>query len=196
MIWRRLSGSRRPTPEEPTPGDGQAVRFYRGECQDHQGRSLCDILAWDHARLARSHDYVQWLFPLAEPSDFNSDAPLLGPEDIAEFITDPSLRAALLRAFVLMLSFYGLELEDAAPGPRVVRGENFAGRAPVWLTPQSHQPRRITRILRSAFVLGLPGHARALFECLHAVATEYPYAIGQDSLAYWADAIDLQSAPR
>ena len=42
--------------------------FYRGLKADTEGRSLKEILAWDEDDLEAVHDFIQWLFPLPEPS--------------------------------------------------------------------------------------------------------------------------------
>ena len=59
-----------------TAGD-PLLRFYRLEGPDARGRTLPEIWAWDAARLEGVHDYIQWLFPLPEPSAFNPHAPIL-----------------------------------------------------------------------------------------------------------------------
>ena len=59
------------------------VRFYRGTGFDARGRSLDEVLAWDDERLEDVHDYIQWLFPLDEPSQFTPHAPLLTAESLA-----------------------------------------------------------------------------------------------------------------
>ncbi|TMJ38226.1 MAG: hypothetical protein E6G87_06875, partial [Alphaproteobacteria bacterium] len=57
--------------------------FLTGEGHDHRGRFLADVLAFDNAILERSHDYIQWLFPLPEASRFSAGAPVLSHEEIA-----------------------------------------------------------------------------------------------------------------
>src|SRR5262245_5587601 len=79
--WRR-SGTCRP---EGGKAVSRLLDFYRGEGTDAEGRRLDDILAWRDGRLEAVHDFIQWLFPLPEPSRFNPDAPLLTPHDIAAF---------------------------------------------------------------------------------------------------------------
>ena len=75
-----------PSPER---ADSPLVRFYRGDAPDARGRTLDDILAWDDEQLEAVHDYIQWLFPLDEPSRFNPDAPLLTPADRVAFLQPP-----------------------------------------------------------------------------------------------------------
>src|SRR5688572_4686580 len=92
------------------------VRFYRGEAPDAQGRLLKDILAWNDEQLEEVHDFIQWLFPLREPSQFNAQAPLLTQDDIAAFHSEPVLHANLRRSLERFLGFLGL----AFAGEKVV----------------------------------------------------------------------------
>src|ERR1019366_10448716 len=97
------------------------VDFYRGQKTDTEGRRLEDILAWPDDDLEAVHDFIQWLFPLPEPSQFNPDAPLLTHEDIAAFKSDPILQANLMKSFERILAFLGLSLSEG----KVVVGQNF-----------------------------------------------------------------------
>ena len=72
------------------------IRFYDGTGTDHRGRTLADIHAYDHDALERHHDFIQWLFPLPEPSPVNPLAPRLTAEAIDAFHARPELRRALL----------------------------------------------------------------------------------------------------
>ena len=48
-------------------------------------------------QLEAVHDYIQWLFPLPEPSGFNVAAPVLDRDSIQEFRTRPELQQKLPR---------------------------------------------------------------------------------------------------
>src|SRR5215471_11288802 len=112
-----------------------AVSFLKGEGRDHRGRSFEDVLGFDDSQLERSHDYIQWLFPLPEASRFNADAPVLTPEALAELAASPAAKDNLMRARDRMLAFY--------------RTNDH------WLTPFDHNHLRITRIIRClALILG------------------------------------------
>ena len=153
-----------------------------------------DILAWDNARLEAVHDYIQWLFPLPEPSAFNAVAPVLLAEDIAAFRSDPVLQGRLLAAFRRMLRFYGFELgtdlgTDGAR-PEVLEAHDFAVRTREWLTPGNHNMLRITRVLRCVALLGLPAHARAFLTALERLYDAGSASvIGALTMRYWRDAI-------
>src|SRR5438876_1640 len=83
------------------------VKFYRGKRRDAEGRMIDEIRSWDHKRLEHEHDYIQWLFPLRKPSQFNADAPILTDADIRTFMADERLRKEVVKSFDVMLSFYG-----------------------------------------------------------------------------------------
>src|SRR5271170_590862 len=105
------------------------VDFYRGLTTDTEGRRLEDILVWPDDDLEEIHDFIQWLFPLPEPSQFNPDAPLLSDKDIAAFKSDPLLQANLMKSFERILAFLGLSLSEE----KVVDGPSFTARvADVW----------------------------------------------------------------
>jgi hypothetical protein len=145
--------------------NSRIIGFYSGTEPDHRGRYLQEIQQWAGDQLEGVHDYIQWLFPLPEPSGFNLAAPVLNGESIQEFRTRPDLQEQLRVSFRRMMSFYGL---DARSGEQiaVTRTPNFAAKAKVWLSPANHNHLRITRILRCLSVLGLDAEAKAFFDCL------------------------------
>jgi hypothetical protein len=156
--------------------------FYREQGTDAEGRSLQEILGWDDERLEEVHDFIQWLFPLPEPSRFSPDAPLLSPEDVAAFHAGPALQANLRRSYQRFLAFLGLaEGEDG----RVQEGAAFASRIPdVWAVP-NHNWLRISRVLRSLWLLGLRAESQALYTWLTETHRQHRFPIGSDTFAYW-----------
>src|ERR1700754_1472380 len=110
--------------------------FYKGLGVDAAGRTIEEIWAWDYRRLEMVHDYIQWLFPLPEPSRFNPDAPLLKDADIAAFRADLALQARVRRSLDLMLEFFGLKRH----GSVIARGRDFSFDSPGahWLEPLNH----------------------------------------------------------
>ena len=165
------------------------VAFYRGDGRDHRGRSLSDIHEFDFHELEFNHDYIQWLFPLPEPSGANESAPVLSKEDIAAFESDDSLRRALLQSFEMMMRFYGLDLMVRDGDVEVVRSATFNERSAVWLTSGNHNFLRISRILRSLSLLGLDSHALAFLKCLEAIYAENARTIGNTTVGYWRRAV-------
>jgi hypothetical protein len=165
----------------------RAWQFYSG-ATDHRGRTLSEILAWDDDALEQEHDFIQWLFPLADRSGANPDAPVLTSDEIQRFQQSPEAQGRILSALRRMLSFYGLTMQEGADQIRVIRSAGFAKRKQNWITPFNHNYLRVTRILKSLRLLGLPGHASAFFECLAAIYAENRPAIGEKTFDFWKNA--------
>ena len=169
--------------------ESAVVAFYRGSGRDHRGRSLADIREFDFHELESNHDYIQWLFPLPEPSGANPDAPVLSSRDIAAFNGDDSLRGALLQSFRVMLAFYGLDPRLDAESMKIERSADFDERRRQWLTRGNHNFLRISRMLRSLTLLGLGSQARAFLECLEGIYAEHAATVGSTTIGYWRRAI-------
>jgi hypothetical protein len=145
-----------------------AILYLTGKGYDHRGRSLEDVLAFDDSLIERSHDYIQWLFPLPEASRFNLEAPVLAPEDLVELAASASATDNLRRARDRMLSFYR---------------ENDH-----WLTEFDHNHLRITRIIRClALILGR-SEARGFHDEIKALVAAAGDPVNAQSLRYWREA--------
>jgi hypothetical protein len=163
------------------------VKFYRGEAPDNRGRMLQEIWGWDKDRLEAQHDYIQMLFPLKEPSQFNLHAPLLDDATAERFRSDKVIQANLLRSFQVMLRFYGFRIDENTG--EVVESESFAERAVEWLHPGDHNHLRITRILKCLKRCSLRNEAAEFLQRLEAVAD--PNHVSPASLRYWRDAVGV-----
>jgi hypothetical protein len=163
----------------------QLLNFYRGDGTDSEGRFLEEIWQWSDQDWEQVHDFIQWVFPSTERSQYNPDVPLLSPVDIAAFRNDALLRSRLRRSFERMLAFLGLSRSDAG---RIVEGPNFAERtANVWAY-RNHNWLRITRILRCLSLLGLEDEARAFYDWLADIYRERSFPIPPDTFRYWTAA--------
>ncbi len=166
------------------------VTFYRGRGRDSRGRYLRDVQQQSLGDLESVHDYIQWMFPLPEPSKAVPGSPVLTPEDIEEFRADQGLKSELLKSFDIMLRFYGFELSEAGDQLRVSFAPGFAARSRVWLSPHNHNFLRLTRILRCLSQLGCERQARALLESLRDLYRHHPAEIGSTALRHWELAIE------
>jgi hypothetical protein len=170
----------------------EIIAFYCGTEPDHRGRYLHEIQQWPDRQLEAVHDYIQWLFPLPEPSGFNLAAPLLNRESIQEFQTRPDLKDRLRVSFLRLMKFYGLNVRSGKQ-IAVIRAPNFAAKATVWLSPGNHNHLRITRILRCLSALGLEAEAKAFFDCLSEIYEDEQNkpipAISDETMLYWREAV-------
>ena len=121
----------------------QLTDFYSGEGPDGAGRNIEEILSWGPDRLESVHNYIQWLFPLDEPSNFNPNAPILTQEDVEVFRSNPIYVDNVIRAFKAYITFMELQLtEDNI----VEKAEDFDTVFKVlWAVP-NHNWMRVTRV--------------------------------------------------
>ncbi len=164
------------------------IEFYSGRAPDHAGRFLHEIQQWPDERLEAVHDFIQWLFPLREPSPVNPQAPVPDRATIEAFEAQPELRETLRTSFRRMLRFYGLKMLAGEP-LSIRRAPNFSERSRNWLHPGNHNHLRITRILKSLTLLGLRPEAAALLKCLEEIYAEDPAKISAVSMQFWRGAI-------
>ncbi|WP_013323516.1 opioid growth factor receptor-related protein [Gloeothece verrucosa] len=173
------------------------ILFYKGESStitSHPGKKgylIDEIYNWDFERLEYVHDYIQWLFPLAERSAFNLDAPVLTDEDIECFKNDEDLKTNVLKSFKLMMKFYGFDCDDSRGSVSLKKSNNFQERSKNWLTIKNHNHLRITRILKSLTLLGLNRYALAFFNILNELYQDYKQEISTCSYNYWKEAAQI-----
>jgi hypothetical protein len=132
--------------------NARIIGFLSGERPDGQGRYQRDLLGWTDEQLESVHDFIQWMFPLTEPSPVNPDAPVLDQDTIREIRSRPDLQQSLRASAQRMRQFYA--------GSRH------------WIVPGNHNHLRITRILKSLRLTGLGPEADSFFDWLTAIYNE------------------------
>uniref|UniRef100_A0ACB8F7F4 Uncharacterized protein n=1 Tax=Sphaerodactylus townsendi TaxID=933632 RepID=A0ACB8F7F4_9SAUR len=131
------------------------LSFYKNEISFvPRGLLIEDLLeTWQHdyATLEENHSYIQWLFPLREQG-MNWRAKLLTCNEIKAFRKSEEVMDRFVRAYKLMLGFYGIELIDEKEG-ELRRADNYLER--FWnLNQYTHNNLRITRILKCLGEMG------------------------------------------
>jgi hypothetical protein len=145
-----------------------ATRFLDGSGVDGAGRSHAEVLALGDRELEARHDFIQWLFPLAEASAAVPGSPVLSAEDVEAIRGSPAAQAALRAGAERMLAFY--------------RATDH------WLVPFDHNHLRITRIVRSLRLLVGDAEADAFRAAVLERVRETGGPINARSLGYWAEA--------
>lgn len=163
------------------------LRFYIGSHPDNRGRMLAEILSQDDVWLERTHDYIQWLFPLADVSGANPDAPLVDGPTKEAFRHDEQLRLHLLASLQRMLRFLGLGM---SPTGTIGKAGNWSSRKVEWFTFDTHNSLRITRMIKSLALLGLDPEAQELRQVvLHLCAQEPDCGISDTTRRFWEQSI-------
>lgn len=142
--------------------------FYRG-AKHPRGLTFEEALALPNTTWESCHDFVQWFFPLPEPSKMHPDAPTLSIEEFQAFHDDVILRANLRKA--------------------VARYERFLKEYWGWRRPQDHNHLRITRVIRCMVLAGMAHGAEDFYDSVHAILGNTADILPQATLAYWREAL-------
>ncbi|KQY80299.1 opioid growth factor receptor-related protein [Brevundimonas sp. Root1423] len=142
--------------------------FLEGEGPDARGRTLFDVLAMDNVALERNHDFIQWLFPLREPSRAVPEAPVLADTEVEAIRESVMAQCALAAATDRMDAFYRATHD--------------------WLMPNDHNHLRITRIIRSLRLLVGDEQADAFRAAIMARVEATRAPVSARSRGYWATA--------
>jgi hypothetical protein len=126
------------------------------------------VLGFSDEQLENTHDYIQWLFPLATRSGAQPDAPVLTEAEAAAIRGDPRAMETLQHATDRMLRFY----RDTAD----------------WLSLYDHNHLRITRIIRSLKMLAGAAAARQFHEAILTLHAAAGAPVNARSLHFWEDA--------
>ena len=109
------------------------VGFLEGRTPDGRGRILAMLLQQTDHQAETTHDYIQWLFPLKEPSRSVNGAPVLTDLDIDEIRQSSLAQANLVKSARWFLG--------------VLERNNL------WVTKYNHNHLRITRVIKSLRLL-------------------------------------------
>lgn len=149
-------------------------RFYAGVAPDHRDRLFEDILKFSDEDLEDVHDYIQWLFPLPEPSAYNPWAPLLSEADIANFKADPQLRQQAYKAFQRWFAY--------------LEGNKH------WCAPRDHNHLRITRVIRFLVLTDQVEEARQLHAKTEEMMLAHSPSFPDQTRYYWREALNPNPA--
>jgi len=142
------------------------LRFYASQGTDAAGRNLDDYRGFTVGQMEGIHDFIQWMFPLPEPSQWNPDAPLLTPHDVKRFSEGAVLKAAVTES---RIQFQG-----------------FLQRTTAWHRPSDHNHLRITRALKFLTLVGHVEDARQLFN----YCWETHPGVPARTEKFWREALD------
>ena len=144
------------------------LAFLEGEGTDARGRTIFDVLSFDDAALENTHDYIQWLFPLTEPSSTVPDSPVLTEDEATAVFDSVMAQCTLAAATDRMAAFY--------------RNNDH------WLKSADHNHLRITRIIRALRRLRGDAEAEAFRAAILAKVDTTGAPISTRSRGYWQTA--------
>lgn len=152
--------------------NNKLIQFYCNDMASSSNHYLNDLFIWNNEAWDRHHDFIQWIFPLIEPSQFNPDAPLLDKETIIFLRNSEIFKENFLLILDRTYSFLGFHSRNSKP---------------FWVTPNNHNQLRITRILTSCKLLS-DIDIMPFFNWLNKLAENNPESISKVTLDFWKNA--------
>ena len=146
----------------------EIVSFLEGKTPDHRGRILAMLLQQTDHQAETTHDYIQWLFPLDEPSRSVNGAPVLTELEIDEIRQSSLAQANLAKSARWFLGF--LERNDH------------------WITKYNHNHLRITRAIKSLRLLTSDQAADEFRDKVLALAGDNLNLVDQKARGFWRSA--------
>ena len=144
------------------------VGFLEGKIPDHRGRLLSMLWKQTDDDAENSHDYIQWMFPLDEPSQAVNGAPVLNDFDIDEIRENQLAIGNLEESASWFLGF--LERNDH------------------WIVNYDNNHLRITRAIKSLRLLASDLVADAFRSKVIELAGDNLSLIDQKARDFWASA--------
>ncbi|MGI2260284.1 opioid growth factor receptor-related protein [Shewanella sp. GXUN23E] len=160
------------------------VKFFRGEIADARGNTIDTYQQYADIWLEHDHKYIQLLFPIDTGTRFNRHAPLANEFTVAAFAADPALKAGHLKSLDRLLAYYGMRREDSQV---FAAGEIIPKNCP-WLKWHDHNQLRLTRIMRSIWLLTDRALAYAIRDFILHHARHYESGeVRAITLSHWAN---------
>ena len=148
--------------------DNAVLGFLNGTAADIHGRTFDDVMAFSDEQIERTHNFVQWLFPLNEPSLSVPGSPCLSDAEITT-IKDSGVAVANLN----MAANWFLDF--------LVRNQH-------WIKPYDHNQLRITRVIKSLRLVSGDGAAYQFKTAVFRTAGDRIELINVKARCFWQDA--------
>ncbi|MDC0955001.1 opioid growth factor receptor-related protein [Alphaproteobacteria bacterium] len=145
--------------------DPPIIAFLGGVGPDSHGRLLSDIWAFSDVEIERTHNFIQWLFPLDEASLSVPGSPTLTFADAAALRLSVTAKTSIVKTS----DWYTA----------------FLSRNSHWKAKYDHNHLRITRAIKSLRLLVSDDEANRFREGVFALLGEDGDFIGEKALSFW-----------
>ncbi len=164
--------------------------FCRHERPDNKGRMLEDLWMMTFDEIEKTHDFIQWLFPLPEASPINPEAPLLTQQLQIAVMQDKALQEQLLRSFDLMAAFWGFCRDE---DNLITSSPQFTTQNVRWICEHNHNHLRITRVIKCLSLVGLNELSNATCQFLLSSINNAGLSLSSiPATQYWLNAISAE----
>lgn len=156
------------------------LRFFRGEEDERIRHTLSRITEFSDEEMEMYHDFIQWIFPTMEQSEYHPSAPTIDGKFAHALHQNACALAGYCKGCRRYLRYMGFECKGEG---NICRIPNTL---PFWQLP-GHNYLRITRVLNSLRQTGHMECSKALYaqmmQILDADPTNY---VGRTTLEYWS----------
>lgn len=163
-------------------------KFYRNEIINTESMYLSDMWNMSDISKERIHDYIQWMLPTNQKSEFNRRAPVLSKSDIDTMKADDIIMKNHRKSAFAFLEFLGLDLLD---DDTVQLSAKFEYKSMNWFKRKNHNYKRITRLLIFLRLFGFNNIAANLMNTLTELYRDYKETIGENTYSYWQEAMQI-----
>ena len=132
------------------------------------GKTIKEIYGYTDQLIESEHTFVQWLFPLDEPSRNVRNSPVLGPDEIALIMESPTAQGNLRKSANWYLS--------------------FLSRNNHWIKRYDHNHLRITRVIKSLRLLVSDEAADGFRIDLYSLLASNKSVIPKETQQFWDNA--------
>ena len=148
--------------------DNAVLGFLNGTAADIHGRTFDDVMGFSDEQIEHTHNFIQWLFPLPEPSLSVPGSPCISDAEITS-IKDSRAAVANLN---IAADWY----------------LNFLARNQHWIKPYDHNHLRITRAIKSLRLLSGDEAAEGFKTAVTTLAGKGIEKISLRATRFWEDA--------
>ncbi len=158
--------------------------------QEGQGRNgdimvtFNGIMSYSAEDLEAEHKFIQHIFPTTTISPHNRTAPILDEETVQVLNMDSDVQRRQRMAFRIMLNFLKLEEMGAGtPKYQIVPSCDYRKDKPKWLNQNDHNQLRLSRMVKSLYLLGNEKEAIAFHHAINLLGNKY--GVPLSTMRYW-----------
>ena len=142
--------------------------FLLNKACDHKGRMLSDIYNFSDNEIEATHDFIQIIFPLAEPSFWSSNKYFIETQqEIDSLSSDKNVKEVILQSAAWYISF--------------LKRNNH------WKNVDNHNLKRITRMIKSVRLIVGDIECDKIKKEIISIQN-IQKLVGQKSIKYWENA--------
>ena len=141
------------------------IAFLGGVGPDSHGRLLNDIWVFSDTEIERTHNFIQWLFPLVEPSLTVPGSPTLTSADAVALRLSVTAKTSIVKSS----DWYTA----------------FLSRNSHWKAKYDHNHLRITRAIKSLRLLVSDNEANRFCDNVFALLGDDTELIDEKARAFW-----------